>query len=136
MKILVPVKWVVDSNVRVRVKSDGTGVDIANVKMKVNPLDEIAVEGAVVATEIIAVSCGVTQYQENLRTAMAIGVHRSRHLRPDSAPGGHEGLQGHRRNQQGRRRPHLLGGGLRPRGRPLHGRSGAGIRPLATKEPT
>ena len=82
MKILVPVKRVVDYNVKVRVKSDGTGVDIANVKMSMNPFDEIAVEEAVrlkekgVATEIVAVSCGVSQCQETLRTAMAIGADR------------------------------------------------------------
>jgi electron transfer flavoprotein beta subunit len=80
MKVLVPVKRVVDYNVKVRVKSDGSGVDIANVKMSMNPFDEIAVEEAVrlkekgVASEIIAVSCGVTQCQETLRTAMAIGA--------------------------------------------------------------
>jgi electron transfer flavoprotein beta subunit len=83
MKVLVPVKRVVDYNVKVRVKSDGTGVDIANVKMSMNPFDEIAVEEAVrlkekgVATEVIAVSCGVTQSQETLRTAMAIGADRA-----------------------------------------------------------
>jgi electron transfer flavoprotein beta subunit len=83
MKVLVPVKRVVDYNVKVRVKSDGTGVDIANVKMSMNPFDEIAVEEAVrlkekgVVTEVIAVSCGVTQCQETLRTAMAIGADRS-----------------------------------------------------------
>ena len=82
MKVLVPVKRVVDYNVKVRVKSDGTGVDIANVKMSMNPFDEIAVEEAVrlkekgVATEVIAVSCGVAQCQETLRTAMAIGADR------------------------------------------------------------
>jgi len=82
MKVLVPVKRVVDYNVKVRVKSDGTGVDIANVKMSMNPFDEIAVEEAVrlkekgVVTEIIAVSCGVTQCKETLRTAMAIGADR------------------------------------------------------------
>ena len=82
MKILVPVKRVVDYNVKVRVKSDGTGVDIANVKMSMNPFDEIAVEEAVrlkekgVVTEVIAVSCGVAQCQETLRTAMAIGADR------------------------------------------------------------
>ena len=82
MKILVPVKRVVDYNVKVRVKSDGTGVDIANVKMSMNPFDEIAVEEAVrlkekgIATEVIAVSCGVTQCQETLRTARAIGADR------------------------------------------------------------
>ena len=83
MKIVVPIKRVVDYNVKVRVKSDGTGVDIANVKMSMNPFDEIAVEEAVrlkekgVVTEVIAVSCGVTQCQETLRTAMAIGADRA-----------------------------------------------------------
>ena len=82
MKILVPVKRVVDYNVKVRVKGDGSGVDIANVKMSMNPFDEIAVEEAVrlkeagVATEVVAVSCGVAQCQETLRTAMAIGADR------------------------------------------------------------
>jgi electron transfer flavoprotein beta subunit len=82
MKVLVPVKRVVDYNVKVRVKSDGTGVDIANVKMSMNPFDEIAVEEATrlkeggKATEIVAVSCGVAQCQETLRTAMAIGADR------------------------------------------------------------
>ena len=83
MKALVPVKRVVDYNVKVRVKSDGSGVDIANVKMSMNPFDEIAVEEAVrlkekgVLTEVIAVSCGVVQGQETLRTAMAIGADRA-----------------------------------------------------------
>jgi electron transfer flavoprotein beta subunit len=83
MKVLVPVKRVVDYNVKVRVKSDATGVDIANVKMSMNPFDEIAIEEAVrlkekgVATEVIAVSCGVAQCQETLRTAMAIGADRA-----------------------------------------------------------
>jgi electron transfer flavoprotein beta subunit len=83
MKVLVPVKRVVDYNVKVRVKADGTGVDIANVKMSMNPFDEIAVEEAVrlkekgVVTEVIAVSCGVTSCQETLRTAMAIGADRA-----------------------------------------------------------
>jgi electron transfer flavoprotein beta subunit len=83
MKILVPVKRVVDYNVKVRVKADGTGVETANVKMSMNPFDEIAVEEAVrlkeagVATEIIAVSIGVTQCQETLRTALAIGADRA-----------------------------------------------------------
>ena len=83
MKVLVPVKRVVDYNVKVRVKSDGTGVDIANVKMSMNPFDEIAVEEATrlkekgVVTEVIAVSCGVAQCQETLRTAMAIGADRA-----------------------------------------------------------
>ncbi len=83
MKVLVAVKRVVDYNVKVRVKSDNTGVDIANVKMSMNPFDEIAVEEAMrlkekgVVTEVIAVSCGVTQCQETLRTAMAIGADRA-----------------------------------------------------------
>ncbi|MDR5814155.1 MULTISPECIES: electron transfer flavoprotein subunit beta/FixA family protein [unclassified Caballeronia] len=83
MKILVPVKRVVDYNVKVRVKSDHSGVDIANVKMSMNPFDEIAVEEAVrlkeagVAAEVIAVSCGVAQAQETLRTALAIGADRA-----------------------------------------------------------
>jgi electron transfer flavoprotein beta subunit len=82
MKVLVPVKRVVDANVKVRVKTDGSGVDIANVKLSINPFDEIAVEEAVrlkeagVATEVIAVSCGVAACQETLRTAMAIGADR------------------------------------------------------------
>ena len=83
MKILVPVKRVVDYNVKVRVKSDGTGVDLANVKMSMNPFDEIAIEEAVrlkeagVATEVIAVSCGLAACQETLRTAMALGADRA-----------------------------------------------------------
>jgi electron transfer flavoprotein beta subunit len=82
MKVLVAVKRVVDYNVKVRVKSDNSGVDIANVKMSMNPFDEIAVEEAVrlkekgLVTEVIVVSCGVTQCQETLRTAMAIGADR------------------------------------------------------------
>ena len=83
MKILVAVKRVVDYNVKVRVKSDQSGVDIANVKMSMNPFDEIAVEEAVrlkeagVATEVIVVSAGPTQCQETLRTALAIGADRA-----------------------------------------------------------
>ncbi len=83
MRVLVCVKRVVDYNVKVRVKADGTGVDIANVRMSMNPFDEIAVEEAVrlkekgVVTEIVAVSCGVQQCQETLRTAMAIGADRA-----------------------------------------------------------
>ena len=82
MKILVPVKRVVDYNVKIRVKSDGSGVDLANVKMSMNPFDEIAVEEGVrlkeagVASEVIAVCCGVAACQETLRTAMAIGADR------------------------------------------------------------
>lgn len=83
MKALVAVKRVVDYNVKVRVKSDHTGVDTANVKMSMNPFDEIAIEEAVrlkekgIVTEIVAVSCGMAQCQETLRTAMAIGADRA-----------------------------------------------------------
>jgi electron transfer flavoprotein beta subunit len=83
MKVLVSIKRVVDFNVKVRVKSDGTGVETANVKMSMNPFDEIAVEEAVrlkeagAVTEIVAVSCGVQACQETLRTALAIGADRA-----------------------------------------------------------
>ena len=83
MKILIPIKRVVDFNVKVRVKPDGSGVDTANVKMSMNPFDEIAVEEAVrlrekgIATEIVAVSCGVAACQETLRTALALGADRA-----------------------------------------------------------
>ena len=83
MKILVPVKRVVDYNVKIRVRTDGTGVDLAGVKMSMNPFDEIAVEEAVrlreagVATEVVAVSCGTDACQETLRTALAIGADRA-----------------------------------------------------------
>ena len=83
MKVLVPVKRVVDYNVKVRVKSDGSGVDIANVKMSLNPFDEIAVEEAIrlkekgVATEVVAVSIGVAKAQDTLRTALAMGADRA-----------------------------------------------------------
>jgi electron transfer flavoprotein beta subunit len=83
MKVLVPVKRVIDYNVKVRVKSDGTGVDLANVKMSMNPFDEIAVEQAIrlkeagKVEEIIAVSVGVKQSQETLRTALAMGADRA-----------------------------------------------------------
>jgi len=83
LKILVPVKRVIDYNVKVRVKADGTGVDLANVKMSMNPFDEIAVEEAMrlkeagKATEVVAVSCGIAACQETLRTAMAIGADRA-----------------------------------------------------------
>jgi electron transfer flavoprotein beta subunit len=83
MKIIVPIKRVVDYNVKVRVRPDGTGVDTANVKMSMNPFDEIAVEEAVrlkekgTATEIVAVSCGVAACQETLRTALALGADRA-----------------------------------------------------------
>ena len=83
MKVLVPVKRVIDYNVKVRVKADGSGVDLANVKMSMNPFDEIAVEEAIrlkeagKATEIVAVSIGVKQAQETLRTALAMGADRA-----------------------------------------------------------
>src|SRR6186713_3321548 len=83
MKVLVPVKRVIDYNVKARVKSDQTGVDLANVKMSMNPFCEIAVEEAVrlkekgVATEVVAVSVGPTQAQETLRTALAMGADRA-----------------------------------------------------------
>ncbi|MXU65228.1 electron transfer flavoprotein subunit beta/FixA family protein [Oceanomicrobium pacificus] len=83
MKVIVPVKRVIDYNVKVRVKADGTGVDLANVKMSMNPFDEIAVEEAIrlkeagVVEEIVAVSIGVKQAQETLRTALAMGADRA-----------------------------------------------------------
>jgi electron transfer flavoprotein beta subunit len=83
MKVLVPVKRVIDYNVKVRVKADGSGVDLANVKMSMNPFDEIAVEEAIrlkekgVASEIVAVSIGVEKAQETLRTALAMGADRA-----------------------------------------------------------
>ena len=83
MKVLVALKRVIDFNVKVRVKTDGTGVDTANVKMSMNPFDEIAIEEAVrlkekgIATEIVAVSCGVSACQETLRTALALGADRA-----------------------------------------------------------
>ena len=83
MKVLVPVKRVIDYNVKVRVRADGSGVDLANVKMSMNPFDEIAVEEAIrlrekgAATEVIAVSIGVRQAQETLRTALAMGADRA-----------------------------------------------------------
>src|SRR5689334_20271269 len=83
MKVLVPVKRVVDYNVKIRVKPDGSGVDLANVKMSMNPFDEIAVEEALrlreagKATEVVAVSIGPTQAQETLRTALAMGADRA-----------------------------------------------------------
>jgi electron transfer flavoprotein beta subunit len=92
MKVLVPVKRVVDYNVKVRVKSDGSGVELANVKMSMNPFDEIAVEEAIrlkekgKVTEIIAVSIGPQQAQETIRTALAMGADRGILVKTDSAP--------------------------------------------------
>ncbi len=91
MKILVPVKRVIDAYVKVRVKSDGSGVETANQKMAMNPFDEIAVEEAVrlqeagVATELVAVTIGPTGAQEQLRTAMAMGIERALHIEADEA---------------------------------------------------
>ena len=91
MKLLVPVKRVVDYNVKVRVKADNTGVETANVKMSMNPFDEIAVEEAVrlkekgAATEIVAVSCGPTACQEQIRTALAMGADRGILVEHDGA---------------------------------------------------
>lgn len=91
MKILVPVKRVLDYNVKPRVKADGTGVDLANVKMSMNPFDEIAVEEAIrlkekgVATEIVAVSVGPAKAQETLRTALAMGADRAILVQTDDA---------------------------------------------------
>tara|TARA_R110002110_G_scaffold85816_4_gene223863 strand:+ start:206602 stop:207351 length:750 start_codon:yes stop_codon:yes gene_type:complete len=90
MKILIPVKRVIDYNVKVRVKSDGTGVETSNVKMSMNPFDEIAVEEAVrlkeagKAEEVIAVSLGVAQCQETIRTALAMGADRGIHVASDT----------------------------------------------------
>jgi electron transfer flavoprotein beta subunit len=92
MKVLVPVKRVVDYNVKVRVKSDGSGVELANVKMSMNPFDEIAVEEAIrlkekgKVTEIIAVSIGPQQAQETIRTALAMGADRGILVKTDTAP--------------------------------------------------
>src|SRR5438067_7435777 len=91
MKVLVPVKRVVDFNVKVRVKSDGTGVELANVKMSMNPFDEIAVEEALrlreagKATEVIAVSIGPQQASETIRTALAMGADRGILVKTDAA---------------------------------------------------
>lgn len=90
MKILVPVKRVVDYNVKIRVKPDGTGVDLANVKMSMNPFDEIAVEEAIrlkekgLATEIVAVSIGPAGAAETIRTALAMGADRGIHVKTDA----------------------------------------------------
>jgi electron transfer flavoprotein beta subunit len=91
MKILVPVKRVIDFNVKVRVKADGSGVETTNVKMSMNPFDEIAVEEAVrlkergIATEVVAVSCGATASQETLRSALALGADRALLVESDEA---------------------------------------------------
>ena len=90
MKVIVPVKRVVDANVKVRVKADETGIDLSNVKMAINPFCEIAVEEAVrlreagTATEVIAVAVGATNSQEQLRTALALGADRAILVQTDS----------------------------------------------------
>ena len=92
MKILVPVKRVIDYNVKVRVKSDGSGVELANVKMSMNPFDEIAVEEAIrlkeagKATEIVAISIGPAQASETIRTALAMGADRGILVKVDAMP--------------------------------------------------
>ena len=97
MKVLVPVKRVIDYNVKVRVKADGTGVDLANVKMSMNPFDEIAVEEAIrlkekgVASEIVVVSIGVKQAAETLRTALAMGADRA--ILIEAAPDVHTDIE-------------------------------------------
>ena len=97
MKVLVPVKRVIDYNVKARVKADGSGVDLANVKMSMNPFDEIAVEEAIrlkekgVATEIVVVSIGVKQAQETLRTALAMGADRA--ILIEAAPDVHTDIE-------------------------------------------
>ena len=107
MKVLVPVKRVIDYNVKARVKPDQTGVDLANVKMSMNPFCEIAVEEAVrlkekgVATEVVAVSIGPAQAQETLRTALAMGADRAILIQTDRRPGAAGGRQG----AEGRGRP-------------------------------
>ena len=90
MKILVPVKRVVDFNVKIRVRSDGSGVDLANIKMSMNPFDEIAIEEAIrlkeagKAAEIVAVSIGPAQASETIRTALAMGADRGILVKTDS----------------------------------------------------
>lgn len=90
MKILVPVKRVVDYNAKIRVKPDGSGIEMDNVKMSMNPFDEIAVEEAVrqkesgVASEVVAVSCGIEKSQDTLRNAMAIGADRGILVKTDA----------------------------------------------------
>src|SRR4029450_11134822 len=103
MKVLVPVKRVIDSNVKARVKSDQTGVDLTNVKMSINPFCEIAVEEAIrlkekgVVSEIFVVSIGPAQAQETLRTALAMGADRAILVQTDEQaepPGGAKGVEG------------------------------------------
>ncbi len=111
MKVLVPVKRVVDYNVKIRVKADGSGVELANVKMSMNPFDEIAVEEAIrlkeagKATEIVAVSIGPQQAAETIRTALAMGADRGILVKADAdrrAAGGRQNPQRHRRGRKAR----------------------------------
>jgi hypothetical protein len=109
MKVLVPVKRVIDYNVKVRVKADGSGVDLANVKMSMNPFDEIAVEEAIrlkeagKADEVVAVSIGVKQAQETLRTALAMGADRAILSSPPMTCTGHRAAGRRQDPRQGRR---------------------------------
>ena len=120
MKVLVPVKRVLDYNVKARVKADQSGVDLSNVKMSMNPFDEIAVEEAVrlqeagTATETIAVSIGPKKAQETIRTALAMGIDRGIHVeirrrprvhRRRQDPQGHRGSRGHRTSSSWASRP-------------------------------
>ena len=111
MKVLVPVKRVVDYNVKVRVKSDGSGVELANVKMSMNPFDEIAVEEALrlkeagKATEVVVVSIGPAQAAETIRTGLAMGADRGILVKAEGnrrTAGGGEDPQGHRRRRKAR----------------------------------
>ena len=120
MKVLVPVKRVIDYNVKVRVKADGSGVDLANVKMSMNPFDEIAVEEAIrlkekgAAEEIVVVSIGVKQAQETLRTALAMGADRAiLVVAADDVQPGHRAAGGGQDPE---------GGGRRREARPRHRR--------------
>ena len=116
MKVLVPVKRVVDYNVKIRVKADGSGVDIANVKMSMNPFDEIANEEAIrlkesgKAEEVIAISLGPAKCQETLRTALAMGADRAIHVRDRCRAAAARGRQA------------VEGGGRQGRARPRHPR--------------
>ena len=122
MKIVVPVKRVVDKDIKIRVKADGSGVELANVKMSMNPFDEIAVEEAIrlkeagKATEIIAVSIGPQQAGETIRTALAMGADRGILVKVDGAgraARGRQDSEGHRRRREARPRHHGQAGDRR-----------------------
>ena len=129
MKVLVPVKRVVDYNVKIRVKSDGSGVELANVKMSMNPFDEIAVEEAMrlkeagKATEIVVVSIGPAQAQETIRTALAMGADRGILVKTDSD----RRAAGRRQDPEGR--------GRRRAARPRHPRQAGDRRRLQPDRP-